>query len=122
MESITDENDQILTQRENRKMLELLDAENVSWLCETKLSAKMNGGKDGVDEIQEAEENERWTEVAAQVKDELAGLVEVEEKDATEMNEQGELEQFLLQLRSKFMSVNNVSPDNSTSQHGKMMI
>jgi len=38
------------------------------------------------------------------------------------MKEQGELEQLLLQLRSKFMSVNNVSPDNSKSQHGKMMI
>ena len=82
----------------------------------------MNGGKDGVGELQDAEENERWNEVAAQVKDELAGLVEIEEKDAATMKEQGELEQLLLQLRSKFMSVNNVSPDNSKSQHGKMMI
>lgn len=106
MESLNNENDFILTNRENKKTCQLLDTENVNWLSETKLVAKTTSKMDGVDELQAAEENEKWREVAAQVNEELAGLVDAEGKGGAATKESNELEQFIQQLRSKFLSEN----------------
>jgi len=109
MESLNNENDIILTNRQNKKICQLLDAENVTWLCDTKLVARTTtttGEVDGADEPRAAEESERWREVAARVNEELTGLVDVEEKGGAAAKESAELEQFIQQLRSKFLSEN----------------
>ena len=88
----------------------MLDVENVNWLVETKLNAMTNNGvtEGGVDGMQ-TEESEQWSEIAARVNEELAGLAEVEQKGVDLVNESNELEQMLQQLRVKFIAEHGVS-------------
>ncbi|KAL3783946.1 hypothetical protein ACHAW5_010460 [Stephanodiscus triporus] len=103
MESLNNENDFILTHRENKKMSQLLDAETVNWFVEIKLNATMKHGIDGVDEMQMVDESERWSEDATRAKDELAGLIEIEGRSSELTKKMNELEKFLQQLRAKFL-------------------
>ena len=105
---MTDESDHLLTRHENKKTSALLDAEHVNWLVETKLGALMDRN-DAVDEMQAAEEKEKWNEVTTRVKGELAGMVENDAKEEAATNENNELEQFLLSIRAKVVAENNVS-------------
>ena len=77
----------------------------MNWLVEDKLEALANRN-DG-ELPQDAEGN--WNEIAAQSKEVLANIIEIDEKGGVEMNEEKQLEHFLQQLRSKFVSENGVS-------------
>ena len=89
-----------------KKTAQLLDVENVKWLSETQLDTLANSMMGGLYDLQAVEENAKGNEVATQVKDELRGLVGIEEKDEAAMKESNELEQFFQQIRSKFLSEN----------------
>jgi len=113
MESLNNENDFILTHRENKKISQLLDAETVNWFVEIKLNATTKHGIDGADEVHTVDESERWSEDATRAKDESAGLIEIEGRSYELTKKKNELEKFLQQLRAKFLLEHSVSSSGS---------
>ena len=103
MESICYESDFLLTKREHKKATRYLDSGEVNWLMDSKVAAFANGNVGVVDNG-----NTNWNEIYSNTKDELVGLVEVEQKSG-EVNETNQLEQYLQQLRAKFTSEHAVS-------------
>jgi hypothetical protein len=126
MEAINDENDFILTQRENRMMSHLIDAETVRWLVAEMLgpAAAMDGYGmiDGgvidaemmhattatmaVDDHGEGNNSEGG--YAARVKDASADLIEIMGRRDELTKRATELEISLDQLRAKFLLENSV--------------
>jgi hypothetical protein len=111
MEVLNNENDLILTFRENKKASLLLDVESATWLVETKLDDFVKNKLSGENEMQllNSEEKESWSDMAARIKEEVAGLIEVEDSRNALVKEGNELEKCLGQLRAKFLSEQNVS-------------
>lgn len=111
MDRLNNENDLILTLRENTKTSLLLDVKCVSWLLETTLDdfVKNNLSTDNEAQMLTSEENDSWNTIAARVKDEVSRLFEVEETRNALMNDGTELEQCLEELRAKFLLEQNVS-------------
>ena len=105
MDAINDENDFILTKAENTKTSKYLDVENVEHIVETKLNNFVTIYTDNGD----AQTADEWNEIATLVKDETAGLAKAEENGNVQAKEMKELEQFIHQLRAKFLSENSVS-------------
>jgi len=118
MEVLNNENDLILTFRENKKASLLLDVESATWLVETKLDDfvknKLQSGVDNEMQLltSSEEEKESWSEMASRIKEGVAGLIEVEDSRNALVNEGNELEKCLGQLRAKFLSEQNVSISN----------
>ncbi|KAL7442873.1 hypothetical protein ACHAXH_009438, partial [Discostella pseudostelligera] len=54
-----------------------------------------------------SEEKESWSDMAARIKEEVAGLIEVEDSRNALLKEGNELEKCLGQLRAKFLSEQN---------------
>lgn len=106
MESLNNESDFLLTHRANKKTAQLLDVENLKWLSETRLNTLVNSMVSGMDDTQVAEENEKWGEITAQVKEGLAGLAEIEDKNELLVKESNKLDQYFQQIRDKFLSEN----------------
>ena len=111
MERLNNENDLILTLRENKKTSLLLDVDNVSWLVETKLDdfVKKKISKENDMQLPTSEEKDSWNEIAARIKDEVSGLFAVEETRNDLTNDGIELEKCLEQLRAKLRSEQTVS-------------
>lgn len=107
MECLNNENDIILTFRENKKTSLLLDVDNVTWLVETKLDDFIKNNDNH--QLLTSEEKHSWNGIAGRIKDEVAGLFEVEEARNALAKEGSELEKCLEQLRAKFLSEQNVS-------------
>ena len=112
MDVINNEVDLHQTNDEHKKTSKLLDAENVTWIVETKLDVLAknsmnddNGG--GVDDMQN--NTTEWDGVVSLTKEELSGLTNVEEKREVTVNEMKMLEQTIHQLRAKFLSKHTVS-------------
>jgi len=92
-------------EEEKKKLNELLDAENVKWIVETKL--------DVLEEIGVASEaKEELAGVASETKEELAKLADVEERRAAGKAELKELEQQIHELRAKFLNVSEKELDD----------
>ena len=111
MDVINNEIDLHQTNDDHKKTSKLLDAENVTWIVETKLDVLAknsmnddNGG--GVDDMQNTTE---WDGVVSLTKEELSGLTNVEERREVTVNEMKMLEQTNYQLRAKFLSAHTVS-------------
>ena len=124
MEALNDENDIILTQRENRKMSNLIDAETATWLVEMigldNGAAAMqdgyglmdHGGATMVeDELGEGYNSELG--YAARVKEATADLIEIEGRGGELTKRANELGDTLGQLRAKFLIENRVSGSRS---------
>ena len=118
MEALNNENDFILTHREDKKLSHLLDAETANWLVGIELDdavvAARNGmtdDDDGADEADnECESSSRWSEeVSARVKDGVADLIEIEGRGDDLTRKVNELEMFLQQLRARFLLEHSVS-------------
>lgn len=105
MDAINDENDFILTKAENTKTSKYLNVENVEHIVETKLNNFVTMNNNNGD----AQTADEWNEIATLVKDETAGLAKAEENGNVQAKEMKELEQFIHQLRAKFLSENSVS-------------
>ena len=101
IDALNEESDTLLALREKAKASRLLEAADVAWLVEGKVGALAGnaGGSEGG-------ELEKWSDVAAQVQQELAGIVEADEKGGAEAKACRELEAMLQGLRAKFLSVN----------------
>lgn len=100
MESLNNENEFILTNRENKKMSQLLNADNVQWFVKIEL---MDAGRDG----DKMHEGIQWNDVVARAQDEAATLIEIEGKRDALLKQTAELETILKQLRTKFMYTHN---------------
>ena len=113
MDVINNELDLHQTNDEHKKTSKLLDAENVTWIVETKLDVLVNnsndndGGGGNVDEMQNS--TTEWDGVVSLTKEELSGLANVEERREVTVNEMKLLEQTVHQLRAKFLSKHTVS-------------
>ena len=111
MDVINNEIDLHQTNDEQKKTSKLLDAENVTWIVETKLDVlvknSMNDNGGDVDEIQNTATE--WDGVVSLTKEELSGLANVEERREGTVNEMKLLEQTIHQLRTKFLSKHTVS-------------
>ena len=107
MECLNNENDVILTFRENKKTSLLLDVDNVTWLVETKLDDFVKNNDNH--QLLSSEEKHSWNDIAGRIKVEVGGLFEVEEARNALAKEGSELEKCLEQLRAKFLSEQNVS-------------
>lgn len=118
MEALNNENDIILTHRENKKLSHLLDAETANWLVGIELddavvAAARNGTVD--DDCAEVADNwggesSRWSEeVSARVRDEAADLIEIEGRGDDLTRKTNEMEMFLQQLRARFLLEHSVS-------------
>ena len=111
MDVINNEIDLHQTNDEHKKTSKLLDTENVTWIVETKLDVLVkndNGGGGDNDEMQNSTTTE-WDGVVSLTKEELSGLVNVEERREVVVNEMKMLEQTIHQLRAKFLSKHTVS-------------
>ena len=115
MDVINNEIDLRQTNDEDKKTSKLLDAENVTWIVETKLDVLAknsmnddNGG--GVDDMHNNNNTTtEWDGVISLTQEELSGLSNVEEKREVTMNEMKLLEQTIHQLRTKLLSTHTVS-------------
>lgn len=108
MESGLHEIDFLLNQRENERLLRLLEGETVKSLVDTKLAALMSeigvGGGSSADELN----NAAWTEISANVMEGLKDILEAEEKVSVALEERKELENLVQGLRAKFAAENQV--------------
>jgi hypothetical protein len=108
MESGLHEIDFLLNQRENERLLRLLEGETVKSLVDTKLAALMSeigvGGGSSADELN----NAAWTEISANVMEGLKDILDAEEKVSVALEERKELENLVQGLRAKFASENQV--------------
>ena len=122
MEALNDENDIILTHRENKKLSHLLDAATANWLVRIELEnavvvAARNGtmvdddfGAEVADNGGGERSSSRWSEeVSARVKDEAADLIEIEGRVDDLTRKTNEMEMFLQQLRARFLLEHSVS-------------
>jgi len=91
-------------EEEIQKLNKLLDAENAKWIVETKL--------DVLEEIG----------VASEAKEELAKLVDVEERRAAGKAEVKELEQQIHELRAKFFNVTEKELDDLDAKRKQDML
>ena len=108
MESGLDEIDFLLHQRENERLIRLLEGETVKSLVDTKLAAVMSeigvGGGSSADEMN----NAAWTEISATVKEGLNDILDAEERVSVALKERKELEHLVVGLRQKFAAENQV--------------
>lgn len=108
MESGLDEIDFLLHQRENERLIRLLEGETVKSLVDTKLAAVMSeigvGGGSSADEMN----NAAWTEISANVKEGLNDILDAEERVSVALKERKELEHLVVGLRQKFAAENQV--------------
>lgn len=120
MDRLNNENDLILTFRENKKTSLLLDVESVSWLVETTLEdfVKNKLSTDNEVQVLTPEEKDSLNTIAARIKDQVSGLFEVEERRNALMNDGNELEQCLEELRAKFRLEQNVSSSINCDMNG----
>jgi hypothetical protein len=114
MESLNNEIDFLLCQKENERLIQLLEGETVQSLVDTKLSAVMSeimeveGGNNNnnhtsaVDEMNAA----AWTEISANITEGMKELLEAEEKVGSALDERKELEKIVKGLREKFAAAN----------------
>jgi hypothetical protein len=114
MEALNNENDSILTQREDAKLIRLLDAETADWLLEVELGAVAARYRTADDYCAGGGGNNEggngWIEeVSARVKEESAGLIEVEGRSDALTREANELETSLQRLRARFLLEHSVS-------------
>ena len=103
MDSVCYESDFLLTKCENKKATRFLGSDEVNWLMESKVAAFATGNSGVADDG-----NTNWNEVYTNAKDELVGLIEIEQNSG-EANETNQLEQYLQQLRAKFTAGHAVS-------------
>ena len=114
MESLNNEIDFLLCQKENERLIQLLEGETVQSLVDTKLSAVMSeimeGGNNNnttsaVDEMNAA----AWTEISTNITEGMKEILEAEEKVSSALDERKELEKIVKGLREKFAAANSVS-------------
>ena len=121
MESLNNEIDFLLCQKENERLIQLLEWETVQSLVDTKLSAVMSeimeGGNSNstsaVDEMNAA----AWTEISANITEGMKELLEAEEKVGSALDERKELEKIVKGLREKFAAANSVSSIRHTRDY-----
>ncbi len=108
MESGLHEIDFLLQQRENERLIRLLEGETVKSLVDTKLAAVMSeigvGGGSSADEMN----NAAWKEISATVMEGMNGILDVEERVDVALKERKELEHLVVGLRQKFAAENQV--------------
>jgi len=112
MDVINNEIDLHQTNDEHKKTSKLLDAENVTWIVETKLDVLVKNSNDtcgGVDNDEMQNTTTEWDGVVSLIKEESSGLVNVEERREVVVNEMKLLEQTIHQLRTKLLSKHTVS-------------
>lgn len=111
MESLNNEIDFLLCQKENERLIQLLEGETVQSLVDTKLSAVMSeimeGGKNNntntsVDEMNAA----AWTDISANITEGMKEILEAGEKVGSALDERKELEKIVKGLREKFAAAN----------------
>lgn len=108
MESGLDEIDFLLQQRENERLIRLLEGETVKSLVDTKLAAVMSeigvGGGNSADEMN----NAAWKEISATVMEGMDGILDAEERVDGALKERKELEHLVVGLRQQFAAENQV--------------
>jgi hypothetical protein len=108
MESGLHEIDFLLQQRENERLIRLLEGETVKSLVDTKLAAVMSeigvGGGSSADEMS----NTVWKEISATVMEGMNGILDAEERIDVALKERKELEHLVVGLRQKFAAENQV--------------
>jgi hypothetical protein len=108
MESNLHEIDFLLNQRENERLLRLLEGETVQSLVDTKLAALMSeigvGGGSCADEMN----NVAWTEISANFTEGLKDILDAEQQVHVALEERKELGNILQGLRAKFAAENKV--------------
>lgn len=111
MESLNNEIDFLLCQKENERLIQLLEGETVQSLVDTKLSAVMSeimeGGKNNntntsVDEMNAA----AWTDISSNITEGMKEILEAGEKVGSALDERKELEKIVKGLREKFAAAN----------------
>jgi hypothetical protein len=106
MESGLHEIDNLLSQRENERLLRLLEGETVKYLVDTKLAALMRdigiGGGSSADEMN----NAAWAEISAIVTEGLKDILDAEEKVTSALEERKELENLVQGIRATFAAEN----------------
>ena len=106
MESGLHEIDNLLSQRENERLLRLLEGETVKYLVDTKLAALMRdigiGGGSSADEMN----NAAWAEISAIVTEGLKDILDAEEKVSSALEERKELENLVQGIRATFAAEN----------------
>jgi hypothetical protein len=100
MESLNNEIDFLLNQRENERLLRLLEGGTVKSLVDTKMTALMSESE----RANGADEAAVWTNIT----DGLTDILEAEEKVALALDERKELENLVKGLREKFAANNQV--------------
>ena len=109
MEAGLYEIDFLLQQRENERVIQLLDGETVKSLIDTKLAAVMSefgvgGGRSSADEMNTA----AWTEISAQINEGWKDILDAEEKIDAARNDRKEMELLVKELRERFSAENKV--------------